>query len=109
MDPDQDDPGAAMVPLGRSGHVDDIAGAALYLASDLGRYVTGQTLHVDGGPSAAQGWYLRDGTWTLGTLETPRSVGAPASHACSGAPRSCVLGFGQLRLGVMTEDRKRGE
>ena len=48
---------ALNVPLGRLGHVDDIAGAAVFLASDLSAYITGQTLHVDGGTSAAGGWY----------------------------------------------------
>jgi NAD(P)-dependent dehydrogenase (short-subunit alcohol dehydrogenase family) len=36
-------------PLGRLGQSDDIADAALYLACDASRYVTGQTLHVNGG------------------------------------------------------------
>jgi NAD(P)-dependent dehydrogenase (short-subunit alcohol dehydrogenase family) len=40
-----------MTPLGRMGSVQDIANAALYLCSDLGSYVTGQTLCVDGGAS----------------------------------------------------------
>ncbi len=46
-------------PLGRSGHVDDIAGAAVFLASDLAGFVTGTTLHVDGGTRAAGGWHRR--------------------------------------------------
>ena len=43
-------------PLPVAGHVDDIAAAALYLAGDLARFVTGTTLHVDGGNLAAGGW-----------------------------------------------------
>jgi len=37
------------IPLGRFGQVDDIANTVLYLVSDLSNYVTGQTIHIDGG------------------------------------------------------------
>jgi 3-oxoacyl-[acyl-carrier protein] reductase len=37
------------VPAGRLGTADEIAGAAVYLASNEAAYVTGQTLHVNGG------------------------------------------------------------
>jgi 3-oxoacyl-[acyl-carrier protein] reductase len=37
------------VPLRRYGSVDEIAGAALYLASEAAGYVTGAVLPVDGG------------------------------------------------------------
>ncbi len=37
------------IPAGRMGGAADIAAAALYLASDESAYVTGQTLHVNGG------------------------------------------------------------
>lgn len=35
--------------LGRLGTTEEVGGAVLFLTSDLSRYVTGQTLHVDGG------------------------------------------------------------
>jgi NAD(P)-dependent dehydrogenase (short-subunit alcohol dehydrogenase family) len=59
---------AAMVPMGRIGHVDEMAGAAVFLASGLSSYVTGQTIHVDGGTAAAGGWYHDpgDGHYILG-------------------------------------------
>ncbi len=39
----------ARIPAGRMGSSDDIAAAVLYLASNEAAYVTGQTLHVNGG------------------------------------------------------------
>lgn len=37
------------IPMQRLGSGDDIAGAVLFLASDMAAYMTGQTLHVNGG------------------------------------------------------------
>ncbi len=51
-----------VVPLGRVGHVDEVAGAAVFLAGELSSYVTGQTLHVDGGTEASGGWYHHPGS-----------------------------------------------
>ena len=39
----------AQIPLGRFGAPDEIANVVLFLASDLASYLTGQTIHVNGG------------------------------------------------------------
>jgi 3-oxoacyl-[acyl-carrier protein] reductase len=39
----------AQVPLGRLGSVEDVAHAVAYLASPEAGYITGETLHVNGG------------------------------------------------------------
>ena len=38
-----------LIPLREFGHPEDVADAVCFLASDAGRYITGQTLQVDGG------------------------------------------------------------
>ncbi|NRQ38701.1 SDR family oxidoreductase [Nonomuraea sp. NN258] len=47
-------------PLGHLGKPEDAAGAALFLAGDLAGFVTGATIHVDGGIHAAGGWRRMD-------------------------------------------------
>ena len=39
----------AQIPLGRLGSPKDVAGAVAFLVSDAGQYITGETLHVNGG------------------------------------------------------------
>ncbi len=42
-------PSASGIPLGRQGKVDEIAATCLFLVSDDGGFITGQTIHVNGG------------------------------------------------------------
>lgn len=53
------------IPLGRFGLPSDCAGCAVFLATDLSAWVTGTTVHVDGGALAAAGFYRTPkGRWT---------------------------------------------
>jgi NAD(P)-dependent dehydrogenase (short-subunit alcohol dehydrogenase family) len=45
-------PDAKGIPLGRQGTVDEIAATCLFLVSDDGGFITGQTIHVNGGVAA---------------------------------------------------------
>jgi enoyl-[acyl-carrier-protein] reductase (NADH) len=61
----------ARVPMKRRGLVDDIAKAAVFFLSDLSPYVTGQTLAVDGGYTAAGGFSDKPAAPAQGTLGLP--------------------------------------
>lgn len=66
LTPDQVDLIPYYIPLMRYGTPDDGAGIALFLASDLSAWVTGTTVHMDGGALAAGGFYrLPSGGWTI--------------------------------------------
>ena len=52
---DHGDEIAKRIPAGRIGRDEDMAGAAIYLASRAGDYVVGSTLTVDGGVTHARG------------------------------------------------------
>ena len=56
----------ARIPMGRFGEVDEVAKAALFLASDDAAFITGHTLAVDGG-------YLAGGLWSRKPDSPPRS------------------------------------
>jgi NAD(P)-dependent dehydrogenase (short-subunit alcohol dehydrogenase family) len=60
---------AERIPMGRFGEPDEVAKAALFLASDDASYVTGHTLAVDGG-------YLAGGLWSPGPAASPPAPGA---------------------------------
>lgn len=45
------------IPMGRVGTVHDISNAVVFLASGLSSYITGTTLHPDGGTFTASGWF----------------------------------------------------
>lgn len=57
--------GGYQQPWPDGGTVDDVAGAVMFLASDMSRFVTGSTVHVDGGTWAAGGWRRGPGGWIL--------------------------------------------
>jgi NAD(P)-dependent dehydrogenase (short-subunit alcohol dehydrogenase family) len=54
-------PGIELTPWPETGSVHDCAAAAVYLASDLSRFMTGAALHIDGGTWAAHGWKAKTG------------------------------------------------
>ncbi|NUU21568.1 MAG: SDR family oxidoreductase [Streptomycetaceae bacterium] len=45
------------IPMGRAGQVADVSGCVVFLASALSAYLTGTTLHPDGGTFASSGWF----------------------------------------------------
>lgn len=70
------------IPLGRFGQPSDCAGAALYLASPLATWVTGSTIHIDGGALAAAGWYRTpQGEWTNVPLISGNGLVIPGAVA----------------------------
>lgn len=56
-DPEAHARAVASYPIGRLGEPEDIAGAAVFLAAPAGRFVTGQTLVVDGGHTIGSARY----------------------------------------------------
>lgn len=45
------------IPMGRAGRASDVSGCVVFLASALSEFVTGTTLHPDGGTHASAGWF----------------------------------------------------
>jgi 3-oxoacyl-[acyl-carrier protein] reductase len=60
------------IPMGRLGRTGDVSNCVVFLASALSSYVTGSTLHPDGGTHAASGWFNWPDVGYLNTV--PRSV-----------------------------------
>jgi NAD(P)-dependent dehydrogenase (short-subunit alcohol dehydrogenase family) len=67
---------AAVQPMPRAGETDDVARAALFLASDAGSFINGQDLVIDGGLTAGvRGW----STMVAGRAQMSERIKAEAS------------------------------
>jgi NAD(P)-dependent dehydrogenase (short-subunit alcohol dehydrogenase family) len=67
---------ARWTPLGRFGEPRDMAGCAIFLATELSSWVTGTTVHADGGALAAAGFYRTpSGAWTNTPIVTGDGFG----------------------------------
>lgn len=57
----------ALTPWPEEGDPDDVAAVVVWLAGPMSRFVTGSTVHVDGGTFASSGWKrpLGEGPWVL--------------------------------------------
>ena len=65
------------IPMGRVGDVTDVSGCVVFLASALSGYLTGTTLHPDGGTFASSGWFnWPDSGWSTRPPESLLSVQA---------------------------------
>ena len=87
------DPGDGLtIPLGRKGKAQDVGNCVLFLASDLSGYVTGTTVHPDGGAWAASGWWdwpgegfvARPPAWVLEELASRHPAPGPGGGAGGG-------------------------
>lgn len=56
------------IPAGRYAEPEEVAGVALFLASEQSSWVVGQTIPADGGTLAAGGWYRTPIRWTNSPL-----------------------------------------
>ena len=65
--PEDEERARRYIPLRRIGTIEDLAGVAVFLASEMSAFITGTTIHVDGGNFAAGGWQLNfDGVYVTG-------------------------------------------
>ena len=64
---------ATIQPIPRAGHPDDVAAAALFLASDASSFITGHDIIIDGGMGMGQNWEA----FTAFRAEIGRRVRAP--------------------------------
>lgn len=80
------------IPMGRAGRVTDVSGCVVFLASALSTYLTGTTLHPDGGTYASSGWLNWPGSgWgnnvpmqLLPTLEASADQAGPSDDSITG-------------------------
>jgi len=74
------------VPAGRYGFGPDIAAVALFLASELGAFVVGQSITADGGCLAAGGWYRTPTRWVNSPLLVQWFEDDPVAAAAARPP-----------------------
>lgn len=59
---------ATSIPMARLGTPTDVSNAVVFLASGLSSYITGTTLHPDGGTFASSGWFNWPGAGWMNTM-----------------------------------------